>query len=195
MTSIRIISIILSLAFCFSLNAQENSTSRLPISVSYWGYHIFHPGLKIGTQYHLKNWNKNKAHRNGDLLKHKTLFLNPELEIYLHAKNHTGLLLNTNLGIEVSKNERKFYKSYSLGLGYIRQFNAGTTYVLEEDDSISDKSGASRGYIMPAFNYEYGQHFSSFSWFNRFTLASKMKYNTGISAELFFEAGLKFYPF
>lgn len=187
--------ITLFVLLCFKMNAQTSPKKEIPISIAYWGHHVSHPGIKVGSQYDFKKWEKTKNRRRGLLVKHKTLFLKPELGIYFHKRNHTGVLLNTDFGLEVSKNERSFFKSFSFGLGYMRHFNAGITYVLENDNTISEKKWASRGYFLSSLNFGYGQHFKSFSWFNKFTLGSKSNYNTGSSIEIFFEGGIKFYPF
>ena len=188
----RIILVLFIFGINSQLKAQENPNSSIPISISYWGNHLLHPGLKIGTQNNLLKWDKIKERKKGTLIKHKTLVLNPELGIYFQKENHTGVLLNADFGIEVSKNDRKFFRTFSLGLGYFRHFNSGITYVSQNDGSIDEKKHTSRGYFMPSLNYTFGQHFKSISWFSRLTLASKLKYNTGISLELFFEAGIKF---
>ncbi len=189
----RIIFLLLLIGLNFNLKAQDQRNPSFPITVSYWGHHISHPGIKVGSQYHFKKWDKAKERKKGTFVKHKTLFLNPQLGFYQHQKNHTGVLLNAEFGVEIAKNEKKFFRGFSLGLGYIRQFNAGTTYILEPDNSISENKWASRGYFMPSINCEMGQHFHRFSWFTKFSFASKMKYNTSASVELFFEAGGKFY--
>lgn len=177
------------------MKAQEASHQKIPISIAYWGYNIIHPGIKVGSQFNLRKWDKTKERKKGTRIKHKTLFLKPELGIYHHKKNHAGVLLNVDFGVEISKNERKFFKAFSFGLGYLRQFNSGITYVLEEDNTIVEKKWASRGYIMPTLNFQYGQNYPFFSWFNKFSLGPKFKYNTDYTIALFFEAGVKFYPF
>lgn len=186
---------LLLIGFSFNGKAQESSISSMPISISYWGSNIFHPGMKVGTQYNFKKWDKLKKRKKGMVTKHNTFFLKPELGFFYHKQNHVGALLNADFGIERAKNEKKFYCAYSIGVGYFRQFNSGITYVLEDDNSISEKRFGSRGYFLPTINIEYGQHFEKITWFNKFSLGSKVKYNTGVSVELYFEAGVKFYPF
>ena len=192
----KLVSVILVMGVSLSIMAQKNSKSSMPIAVSYWGATIFHPGLKIGTQHNFKKWNKTKERKKrGTVIKYKTFFLKPEFGFYNHKKNHTGVLLNTDFGIEFTKSKKKFFFSYALGLGYLRHFNSGITYYLEDDNSISEKKLASRGYFMPTLNVGYGQNYEQFSWFNKISLGSKLKYNTGFSIESFIEVGIKFYPF
>lgn len=189
----KIILIILLFGVSFPLKAQKATQSTIPISISYYGYNIFNPGIKVGTQFDFKKWNKTQEGKKGTIVKHKTRFVSPQIGAYFHRKNHTGILLNTDFGVRISKNNRKFYKASSFGVGYVRQFNAGTTYIQNENQSISEKQGAAHGYLMLAYNFEFGQKLSpSFAWFSKFSFASKFKYNTGISADLFFEIGGKF---
>lgn len=173
----------------FFLNAQENNLKRLPLNVSYYGYNVFHPGLKIGTQILLKNWDKTKR----DFVKQKKLFLSPQIGMYVHRKSHSGLLLNTELGIESSKANKRFYNAHSFGLGYLVQINEGTTYSLQDDSGIEEKKVSTKSYLMTSYNYEFGQHLTpKFTWFSKFSLASKLFYNTGVSIHIFMELGLKF---
>lgn len=184
--------IILLSFICFSLSAQETAQRKTQATIAYWGYNIFHPGLKIGAQHELKNWDKSKK---GMKVKRKTLFLHPEIGLYRQKRNHTGLLLNTNIGLETSKDTQLFFTTVSMGLGYFRHFNSGITYIMNDDGTVSQKKWASRGYFLPTLNVGYGQNLPSFSWFNTFTVGSKIKYNTGSSLELFFEAGVKVHLF
>jgi len=188
--------VVLIMGLSFNITAQNSSKTSKPITVSYWGANIFHPGLKIGTQHNFKIWSKTKERKKrGVVVKNKTFFLKPELGFYNHKKNHTGVVLNADFGVEFSKSEKKFFFSYALGLGYLQHFNSGTTYVLKDDNTISEKKMASKGYLMPTINFEYGEHYEHFSWFNKISIGSKVKYNTSFSVESFFELGIKFYPF
>lgn len=183
--------LIIALFICYGAISQESKFKELPISVSYYGYNAFDPGLKIGTQLQLKTWKKTK--RRKDIIKHRTLFLSPQLGGYVNLKNHSALLLNTELGIETSKMNRRFYNTPSLGLGYLTQFNSGITYSLQDDGSVKKKTISTTGYLMGTLNYEIGQHITqNFTWFTKVSLASKLFYNTGFSVSTFLELGVKF---
>ena len=191
MIRVKLIVILFLLVLSITSNAQDSTKIAIPISVGYWGHYISNPGYKIGTQFNLAKWDKVKERKKKTIIKHKSFFIKPEFGLYNKPLHHTGLLLNTDFGIEKSKNDRKWYSAKSIGIGYFRQINAGTTYELEGDDIIEKRFG-SRGYFLPSLSYEFGQHFKSISWYNKLSLASKIKYNTGLSAEGFYEIGIKF---
>lgn len=177
----------------FSSYAQNDFWNRKPISVSYFGHYYFHPGLKIGTQYDYKSWEKVKERKKRTITKSKSLFFSPQVGFYVHPKNHSGLIFNVDVGYQRVKDRFGFYSAYSIGLASNTQFNSGTTYVENADGSIDGFGGASRTYFMPSVNLEFGQQLTDkMSWYSKFTFASKLFYNTSLSAELFLELGMKF---
>lgn len=179
--------------FGLSANAQTDFMEKKPVSIGYFGHYYFHPGIKIGTQYDWREWEKRKERKKKTVLKSKSLFISPQLGFYVHPKNHSGLLINADFGYQRVKDTRGFYSAYSIGLGYLTQFNAGTTYVSNDDGSITTKKFASRGYFMPTLNMEFGQQINEkMGYYSKFTLGAKLPYNTGFSAETFIELGMKF---
>ena len=183
-----------TLLFLLALSgyAQNDFWERKPISISYYGHYYFHPGLKIGTQYNWRNWEKEKERKKRTITKNKSLFFSPQVGFYIHPQNHSGLVFNVDFGYQKLKARKDWYQAYSVGLASISQFNAGTTYVKGNDWSIKTKNAASRTYFMPSLNLEIGKEMNpGFAWFTKFTLASKLFYNTGVSAETFLEIGLK----
>lgn len=177
----------------FNSFAQSDFMEKKPISVGYFGHYGFHPGLKIGTQYDWKTWEKQKEKKKGPKVKTKSLFVSPQIGFYTHPGNHTGLLLNADFGYQRIKEKRGFYSAYSIGLGYLTQFNAGTTYVTDSNGSITAKKFASRAYFLPTLNMEFGQKVNEkIGWYSKFSLGSRLGYNTGVSAETFVELGVKY---
>ena len=178
---------------CGTASAQQDYFEKKPISIGYFGHNYSHPGIKIGTQYDWREWERRKERKRGEVVKKKSLFVSPQIGFYVHPKNHSGLLINADFGYQRLKTKRGFYSAYSIGLGYMTQFNSGTTYEAQDDGSIKTKKFASRAYFMPSLNMEFGQKINErFGWYSKFTLGSKLFYNTGVSAETFFETGLKF---
>ncbi|MCG8576672.1 MAG: hypothetical protein MI810_17470 [Flavobacteriales bacterium] len=172
--------------------AQSNSDKNEIISVSYFGHYGFHPGLKVGAQYSLKDWKKTKERKEKTKIKNKSLFISPQVGFYVHPGNHSGLLLNADLGYQRKKEHSSFYSAWTIGLGYLTQFNAGITYVQEQNGSITAKKWASRMYFLPTLNYEIGQQLNEkIGWFGKISAGAKLFYNTGISPEAFVEVGLK----
>lgn len=184
--------IIILIGATFSSQAQSDFMEKKPISISYFGHYGFHPGLKIGTQYDWRSWEKRKEKKKRTKVKTKSLFVSPQLGMYVHPGNHTGLLLNADFGYQRVKDRFGFYSAWSVGLGYLTQFNAGTTYVRESDGSITAKKWASKGYFLPTLNYEFGQQITDqIGWFGKMSVGSRLGYNTGVSFENFTELGIK----
>ena len=186
----RIFTILIFTSFALNGVAQENR--RLDLSLSYFGYNIAYPGMKVGAQLSLKTWDKTKFKKKGEVIKHKQLFFSPQFGFYNHKKNHSGILFNTELGIETSKTGR-FYNSHSFGLGYITHLLSGSTYSLNEDGTLLEEKNDKIGYLMASYNYELGQHINAkFSWFCKVSLAAKLFYNAGMSYNTFQEVGIKY---
>lgn len=190
---LRIKLIILLFGISYGSMAQSEFMEKKPISISYFGHYYLHPGLKVGTQYDWRSWEKRKERKKKTVVKQKSLFISPQVGFYVHPLNHSGLLINADFGYQRIKEKRGFYAAYSIGLGYLTQFNAGITYVNEPDGSITAKKFASRGYFMPTLNMEFGQQVNEkITWFSKFSMGTKLAYNTGLSAETFLELGMKF---
>jgi hypothetical protein len=185
--------ILVFLGVVFTAQAQNDFLEKKPISVGYFGHYYFHPGIKIGTQYDWRSWEKRKEKKKKTVVKNKSLFISPQVGFYTHPKNHSGLLFNADFGYQRVKEKHGFYQAYSIGLGYLTQFNAGTTYVSEDDGSITTKKWASRAYFMPSLNMELGQQINEkMAWYAKGTIGSKLFYNTGVSIDTFLELGMKF---
>ena len=175
-----------------SLFSQSNFSEKAPMSIGTFNYFFVHPGIKIWTQWDWRTWKKEKETKKRTFTKTKSLFLSPQVGFYSHRQNHQGLFFNVDFGYQRVKSTKGFYCAYSLGLGYLRQFNAGTTYVYEGNGLLTEKRAASRGYLMPSLNMEFGQQINhKIGWFTKFSFASKLGYNTGASFDIFHEVGVK----
>jgi hypothetical protein len=62
-----------------------------------------------------------------------------------------------------------------------------------DNGKITENKIASRSYLMPSLSYEFGKVLKSKNkCFTKISLGSKTFYNTGFSAELFYELGYQF---
>ena len=175
-----------------SAKAQTSFQENLPLHISYFGQYGLHPGFKIGTHFDLLNWEKQKDRKKRSITKYKSLFVSPQIGFYIHPKNHLGLSINADFGYKRLHSRFNFYSAYSIGLGALTQFNAGTTYVFDESGEVSQKAFASRTYLLSTINYEFGQQVTPvFGWFGKISFGVKAPYNTGISLENFMEVGVK----
>jgi hypothetical protein len=175
-----------------SISKAQSLFEGTPITIGYFGHWGIHPGMKIGTDLNLKSWQKEKEKKKITVTKTRSLFVSPELGFYSHNQNHQGLLLNVDIGYRKIKDRFGLYSAFSVGIGYMRQFNAGVTYDVQDDGSFKKKALPSRGYFLPTLNYEFGQEINQrWGWFGKFSAGAKMPYNTGVVAETYFESGLR----
>ena len=172
----------------FGLSQDHNS---MPLQVSYFGHYVFHPGVKIGTEYSFKSWEKRKG-RKHVFTKKKSLFISPQVGFYVHPKNHSAFLANSEVGYNRVKDKRNTFISYSFGLGYLTQFNAGATYFENENGEIRTKKIGAKGYFFPTINFGFGKYFSEqFAVFSKLSLGTKVGYNTSGSIDPILELGIK----
>lgn len=189
----RFLLVTLALSLTSYSFGQESFLEKKPITVSYFGQMLFHPGIKVGTQYDFREWTTQKEKKKGERIKEKSLFVSPQIGFYSHPRNHSGLIISADVGYQRIKLKRGFYSAYSIGLGYFAQFNAGTTYTVEADGTVNQKRFASRSYFLPTINTEFGQKVTpKIGWFSKISIGLPVAYNTGVSALPFIEFGMKY---
>ncbi|MBK6953458.1 MAG: hypothetical protein IPO32_17275 [Crocinitomicaceae bacterium] len=142
---------ILFLQISFSASSQLLNPQTL--SISYYGESIAHPGLKIGVDYDLKNWQTNKTKKSSEsITKQKSLVLSPTLGFYRHKAYQTGLFILPELKYNREKPNGNFFQT-GIGLGYMRTF-LPDVYRLNPAGEI-EKIGA-------GYNYMVGTLFATF---------------------------------
>lgn len=128
---------------------------------------IAHPGLKIGIDYTLKTWNKEKTKKGLSEKVSKSYHLAPSVGFYYHRRYQTGVFLNTELSRK-RQNSRGGYCSYGFNLGYL-----GTvvphTYSLSES-GVVERGLGKHSYVWTGCSLAFGkdlsvQHDMPFSWF------------------------------
>jgi hypothetical protein len=75
-----------------SLFAQQKD-KVIPISIGLYGAYVIQPGIKIGTAFNLKNW----AIEKDDKTKSRSLFISPQIGIFIRPKNNTSFVLNVDI--------------------------------------------------------------------------------------------------
>lgn len=90
------------------------------ISVSYFGETITHPGLKIGLDYELKSWDRNKKKSTQKIIS-KSIILSSNIGFYFHKDYQTGAFALPELSYS-RKNQKGNFRSIGLGVGYMRTF-------------------------------------------------------------------------
>lgn len=100
---------ILFLQISFIANSQLLNPQAL--SMSYYGESIAQPGLKIGLDYDLKNWQTDKTKKSSEsTTKQKSLVLSPTLGFYMHKAYQTGLFILPELKYNREKPNGNFFK-------------------------------------------------------------------------------------
>ncbi len=183
---------IILLSFFFlelCLNAQAKGPES--ISIAYLGETLTHPGVKVGLPILLKNSSKQKEKPKGTINKIKSFYVVPQIGFYTHLQNHSALILNVDLAFKRNKEDSKWARVYSLGIGALTQFNAGTTYIQEEDGSIKEKNGASRIYFNPSIAYELRYNIKPLlAIYSKASMGFKVPYNTFFSLNPMIELGV-----
>lgn len=142
---------------------------RMEWEAAYFGELATHPGLKLGINYpfghRLKIKEKNKAYRSPyHILKKKQWVLGTNLLFYHQAQNHTGYLVNLEMGRRRIKNKTKRASRYTLwgidlGLGYYRYLLSGTTFHANQNGFESSRGQGSA--LMPSLSFSWGRSLRS----------------------------------
>lgn len=160
---------------------QSQTFKKGTYTLGYLNESINRSGLIIGGEWIVKQWEKEKINKRKQtpLVKERAIVINPQIGIYHHKNNHTGLLSKGDITIRRNKKMSKWSHHWSAGLGAITQFNSGTTYVLKQNNEIQEKRTASRSYINPSISYSLERQIDSvFSVFTKIGPGIKVPYNT-----------------
>lgn len=184
---IVVLALIISSNFLFA----QSETKSLPLSIGYFSNYGFQPGVKIGTQFHLKNWESEHEGKKGNFTKSKSYFINPQIGFYSWIGNDINFLLNTEIGYQRIKSSKNTFSAISIGLGYLAESEViAITYNLS-DGSIKEKNRELRNHFLTTINYEFGKAINSkLAWYGKPSLGWKLSNNS--SMVVLIEAGLKF---
>lgn len=130
----------------------QTETNGFPLSIGYFSQFGFQPGAKISTSFKMKEWNKETG-----IIKHKVLFISPQLGFFVRPKNNTNFLMGLNVGIQAQKLEHAFFSAYSIGLNYLYQRQIQSVSVpLGEINPMNNIQN--RSYFLPTINYTLGRN-------------------------------------
>lgn len=151
----------LLIGFYFFINELKAQNIPPPaVTMSYYSEFFVHYGLKGGIEYPLKFQVKDKK-RNGKMIvpKEKLLFATANLGFYRHPKNHYAVFLLPEIAMR--KTKRSGFKSgFFLGLGYLRRFNDGPTFSVDENGNVKKKTLGGEHRALASFSYEIGKDWS-----------------------------------
>ncbi len=112
----------------------QSFKSEIPITGSYFGETLVHPGIYIGSEYSIK----------------KSLVACFGLGSYLHYKHHVGLFLSGEV------DWRKTFKSgyvlsFGIGIGYLHAWpHGGEIYTVDDNGDVESKTNWGRPSLMPS---------------------------------------------
>lgn len=151
----KILGLLLIIPICSNAQADYKSSWQM----GYYGDVIFHPGVKIGYEYALKNWTKTSIKKKGEVLKYKTFNTGIDFMYYWHPKHHHGLIVSPALSYRRIKENGRFFQ-IKLNLGLHRSLVDGTTYQVEKDGTVSKLGLAGQNTIYNSFSVGFGKDLS-----------------------------------
>ncbi len=177
------------LLFTASMLSAQTESKGIPVFVGYFGLYAIQPGIKIGTHFDVKEWQMEKAGK----IKKQRLFVSPQIGAFTRINNHTSFLLNADFGYKRQKGGRTFYTAYSIGLGYLTEFQKLSSTIDLGSGEVNDTNREASGYFLPAINYEFGQEPNpKLGWYSKFSFGRKISSKKENSAAFMIEVGLKF---
>ncbi len=192
MKNIPIILILILFFTSKKINAQTTS-NQMPISISYFGHFVTQPGLKIGTEFNLKQL-ENTSRDEKSKVQNRQLYLSPQIGYFNLSNVHSGLMFNVDIGYKKLRANLLSYSAFSIGLGYLAQSRILTFSTNLGNGEIGNENKETSSYIVPTVNYELGRAFSErFGWFGKVSLGSKLLSKKESEMVVFGELGVKFY--
>ena len=156
--NIRLLFLLGFCSFLTSLRAQD--TPPTAVTFSYFSEQLTHYGLKAGVEYPLRFQVKEK-NRKGKMIrpKEKLIFATLNLGFYRHPKNHYAVFLLPEIAMRKTK-DNGFKSGFFLGLGYLRRFNDGPTFSVDENGNVDQKTLGGENRLLTSFSYEIGKDWS-----------------------------------
>ena len=149
------------LGFCGALTGLKAQDLPPPaLTVSYFSEQLVHYGLKGGVEYPLRFQVKEK-NKKGKVVrpKEKLLFATLNLGFYRHPKNHYALFLQPEIAMRTTK-KSGFKTGYFLGAGYLRRFNDGPTFSVDDNGNVQQKTLGGENRLLTSFAFEIGKDWS-----------------------------------
>lgn len=152
--------IFISLIIHSSLFAQNDSIQRIGINLSYFGESMTHPGYRFGAEYQLSGKVSTRTKRNGITINRKyELLLKGNLGNYYHFRNHTGLLLDADVGFRYIRKKGFKYEA-SLGVGYLHTFLQGDAYAVTDYSEVEKVPLAGQSNFSCLISWGIGRDYS-----------------------------------
>lgn len=142
---------------CTQVEAQDKEQR---LHISYLGEYLTHPGFSLGYSHSLHTETKEKTKANGkEKSKDRTVFLLHSFSAYNQPRLSSGMMLTTSLGYRKTR-AKGFFLQYGVGAGVFRSVLAGTTYEVDDNGEIEEKSFAGRTSFVNTWSMGFGKDFS-----------------------------------
>ena len=187
----RIIIIFVLIAIANQFFAQESESKQLPISIGYWGNFLYQPGVKVSTQFDIKNWQTEHEGKKENFTKHKSYFISPQLGFFSWPKKNINFLVNVEAGYQRKKSHKNSFSSISFGLGYLMEGQVVSIIYNLNDGSIKEKVREWENYILPTINYGFGKSINSkLDWYSKISIGKKFSFQDFNSFMVLVETGV-----
>jgi len=190
--------------FNFSLcPAQVDSIARSPfktfdLKLAYISS-VIYPGVSAGVEFPIKqNLNYPSKKKHSDKYFAKSRFITANINWYHHPDFHDNLYLTSEWVMRRTK-PTGFISEFSLGPGFSRTFNGGTTYEVSDNGSISVVKLAGYNYALITvggglgYDYSVRKNFPCLI-FAKMNLISMFPYNSTIYFRPVMELGIRYMP-
>lgn len=181
----------LILCIFFVLTCQsiaQTKSETIPILVGFMGHAALHPGIKIGTRFNLKSWNREAE----NLTKVKSLYISPQMGIYTYPNVHTGYLVNADIGYRRIKSHKQKYSAFSIGFGFLNQSQL-TNVTVNLNDGSKDKNRVNWGWFLPTLNYEFGKAINErIGGYGKLSYGYKMSFDRENASTFLIELGVSY---
>ncbi len=172
----------------FGLFAQNVEKEPIPLNIGLYGPYVIQPGIKVGPAFGLKKWSLERGSRT----KPASLFVSPQIGVFVRPKNHISYVINGDLGYKMKSGKSNFYMAASAGLGYLMTDQLLSTTIDLGSGDVVGKDRELRNYFLPTINFELGKEAQKkIGWFTKFSYSRKISSKVEDSAFFAVELGLK----
>lgn len=165
------------LLFTFSLLGQAELKS---ISFAYFGQFAIEPGIKASAELAIK-----------EISATRKLVVSPQIGFFVRPNNNSNLLFNADIGIKKQKEGKSNFSAFSLGLGYLHQFQI-SAIAIQLGDGSQATSSSSKAYFLPTINYAFGNKLGeNLGWYSKIGVGQRLGGGISSSSTVLLEIGVQ----
>jgi len=175
---------------------SKSSSKTLNLKLAYISS-VIYPGATAGVEFPIKqSFNYISKKKRKDKYFAKSRFITTNINWYHHPDFHDNLYLTSEWVMRRTK-PTGFVSEFSLGPGFSRTFNGGTTYKVSDDGSMSVVKHAGYSYALITIGGGFGYDFSvkkqqPFSAFAKGNILFMFPYNSTVYLRPVLEIGVRY---